>query len=178
VIPGSSSFHLHYYCVTKLCALSAFCCCVVLSTNMGDNSASPRGTKRGAITIAASDKHLAPRTNKRQRLRRPRGDETSQLCPECFALDLPKAFAEADTFFDSNWGLVLGLRQRSNNPTKFTGLQVANLDRRILPPQNSACQLCRFLCSLKFWQARKLRPKLGPLVYTGKWCGTVHEILV
>ena len=86
---------------------------------MGDNSAEPRGTKRGAVTIAASDKHAPRRTNKRQRLRRPPGDETPQLCPECFALDLPKAFAEADTFFDANWDLVLGLRRRSNL-IKFT----------------------------------------------------------
>ncbi|KAK3375561.1 heterokaryon incompatibility protein-domain-containing protein, partial [Lasiosphaeria ovina] len=73
--------------------------------------------------------------------------EAPRLCRDCRELDLPRAFAEADEFFDANWDLVLGLRQR-NSPS-FTGLQVATLGTRIVPDEKAACQLCRFLWDVR-----------------------------
>jgi len=107
---------------------------------MKDQQRASRGTKRHRLVNAQS---VPTQTAKRCRLL---SEKANKLCHNCRALDLLKAFTEADEFFNSNWDIVLGLRQR--NEPEFTGIQVATLSN-LMPPESGHCQLCKFLWGVR-----------------------------
>jgi len=107
---------------------------------MGGQALALRGTKRRV------DAQLGPSVSvSTAKRRRPISEDDNKLCHSCRALDLLKAFTEADEFFESNWNLVLGLRQRSEpGNVEFSGLQIATLSNPTAP-ENADCKLCKFL---------------------------------